>query len=66
MQKFAQANDLQKSMVNLLVGLKGDKEELAKLKNVYQIFDADRDGYLKFKEIQQANKKLNALTISDN
>jgi len=53
-------------MVNLLVGLKGDKEELAKLKNVYQIFDADRDGYLKFKEIQQANKKLNALTISDN
>ena len=40
-----------KSMTSLLVGLIGDKEELTRLKHIFQIIDEDHDGFLSQEEI---------------
>jgi len=38
-------------MTSILVGLRGDKEELARLKHIFQIIDEDHDGFLSQEEI---------------
>ena len=46
-----------------MVGLTGDQDEIERLKNIFQIIDENKDGYLSFKEIEQADKKLNAVGL---
>ena len=47
-------------MTALLVGLKGDKEELSRLKHIFMLLDKDQDGYLSYKEVQNADQEINA------
>ena len=58
MSKFAKANKFQKCIFSVILGLRADKEDLKRLKAVFETIDKDMDGSLSYKEIEAAEKTL--------
>ena len=65
MQKFASANKFIRSVVSVVSNLKVEKDDLKRLEIAFKNIDKNNDGFLSYKEIEEADNKFASFGLGD-